>query len=332
MNETERNDIRQYEKDLLERILRCIRQNGGDRLLSSVVLTGSFGRDEPTYVFHDDGTFHLKSDVEIALVFPRMSQKADVEALIRSVSAGFAEDLNLMAISRQRVKKACNFNLSFAEPKYKTVFTFDLFNGSRTIWGQDFISNKKIAVSDIDPYEGKRLVANRIGELTYLQDRGSSQVDREMLRMQWKGKLMLAIASAWLISEGDYVSSYRGQFAKMKEHAQAVEELLGSSFFAEYEKVFLFLRGGGTPYEVSDDNLCAYVRCISDYLSAQGVRKPRINTVSRKIKYCMKYWKAGMPYGPWRFEEKIHQMLIASFCHQREDLADIALVWHRVLY
>ena len=332
MNETEKNDIRQYEKDLLERVLSSILQKGGDCLLSSIVLTGSFGRSEPTYTVREDGSFQLKSDVEIALIFTHTFQKKKVEKLIGAVSAEFEEDLNLMAISEQRVRKACNFNMSFVEPRKKTVFTFDLFNGSKTIWGQELLQLKAISAFDVDPYEGKRLIANRIGELVYLQGNHKTNAGSRELRMQWKGKVMLAIASAWLIITGEYVSPYREQYEKIKRSSRDVNNVLGSAFFAEYEKTFLFLRCNGQPYEVCDNNLYSFVKRMDEHLSSRGINKPRINTVSRRVKYIIKYLKAGMPYGLRNFEEIILQKLIDSFYLQSKDLNDIAQIWHHVLY
>ena len=204
-----------YEEKLIENVISSVEKYGGKNCLSSIILTGSFGRNEPTYAMDADGNLKLKSDVEIAFVFPKSSQKRLVEDLIRSVSSEFNEELNLMAINEKRVRKAYNFNFSVKVPKYKTIFTYDLFNGSRTIWGRNFIQEQTIALTDVDPYEAKRLVANRIGELTYLQN-SANQEEIKYLRLQWKGKLMLAIVSAWLICEDEYVSSYHGQYDKAR--------------------------------------------------------------------------------------------------------------------
>lgn len=133
-----------YEKNLIDNIITSIERHGGRDYFSSIILTGSFGRGEPTYSFSSKGTLQLKSDVEIALVFSKPSQKKAVEKLIRRVSSEFIEELNLMAINERRVRKAYNFNFSLIIPKYKTIFTYDLFNGSRTIWGRDFIEEKKL--------------------------------------------------------------------------------------------------------------------------------------------------------------------------------------------
>lgn len=185
-------DRKTYERDLIENVIASIEKHGGKDCLSSIILTGSFGRGEPTYTVGDDGEPQLKSDVEIALVFPDSSKKQAVEQLIGTVSSEFTEELNLMAINEKRVRKAYNFNFSMRVPKYKTIFTYDLFNGSRTIWGRDFIEENTITVAEIDPYEAKRLVANRIGELVYLQnsaDDSSKDYLRNSGRESWFWRL-----------------------------------------------------------------------------------------------------------------------------------------------
>lgn len=320
-----------YEKKLIDEVIASIEKYGGKSCLSSIILTGSFGRNEPTYSLDSDGGLSLKSDVEIALVFPKLSKKKQVEELIKNVSSEFIEDLNLMPINENRVRKAYNFNFTLRVPKFKTIFTYDLFNGSRTIWGRDFIGEKVIALEDVDPYEAKRLVANRIGELTYLQNSLETE-KKSYFRIQWKGKLILAIVSAWLICEGTYVSSYHGQYDKVKVHADEIESLLGESFLAEYERVFAFLRENGDIYEAPDKHLENYVRRMDSYFGGKKLDRPKVNSVSRILKYMSKYMRTKKQYGIFQFENHILQALITDYSCKDVRLNEDAEVWHRVLY
>ena len=320
-----------YEEKLITKVIASIEKHGGKECLSSIILTGSFGRGEPTYAVGLDGNLHLKSDVEIALIFPDSSQKQIVERLINAVSSEFTEDLNLMTIDEKRLRKAYNFNFSMRVPKYKTIFTYDLFNGSRTIWGKDFIGENTITISEIDPYEAKRLVANRIGELVYLQN-SSDKDNWNYLRKQWKGKLILAIVSAWLICEGEYVSSYHGQYQKLHGKSDMVEKNLGKSFLNEYEKVFCFLRENGSEYDTPDELLTSYVQRMDQYFTQKGIKKPKVNSASRLIKYTVKYIRTGMKYGLTGFENKILQSLITDYWKRSDNLIADADVWHKVLY
>lgn len=324
-------DKAMYEKKLINSVIDSIEKHGGKDYLSSIILTGSFGRGEPTYTVCPDGEPKLKSDVEVALIFPNSSQKKAVEELIQVVSEEFTEDLNLMAINEKRVRKGYNFNFSFRVPKRKTIFTYDLFNGSKTIWGRDFIGEKKVVLEEVDPYEAKRLVANRIGELTYLNN--TAETDRkDYLRMQWKGKLILAIASAWLICEGKYVSSYRSQFGKLKETAWEVEKVIGAGFWREYSKVFFFLREDGEEYELPDSELVIYVKNIDRYFREKGITRPRVNSSSRVLKYAIKYLKTDMRYGVLRFENNILQALISDYWKKSKKINVDADVWYKILY
>lgn len=325
MNRTE------YEKKLFQDIILDIKKHDRNNHISSIILTGSFGRNEPTYIICDDGKFQLKSDIEIAIVFRKATQKNAINQLITEVSENFEENLNLMAINERRVKKAYNFNFALKIPKYKTIFTYDLYNGSKTIWGHDFISEMKIQLPSVDIYEAKRLVANRIGELIYSQYI-TDEHRKDFLRKYWKGKLVLAIASAWLICEGEYVSSYHGQYNKIRRLVRKVENQVGKEFVKEYERVFDFLRDNGPEYEVTDKVLRGYVKKISEYFAIYGIKKTKINCSSRKVKYYVKYLKTGMKYGLIGFEDKILQALITDYYEDNPRLDEDAGTWYKVLY
>lgn len=320
-----------YQDNLVSRVIESIENHGGNNCLSSIVLTGSFGRGEPTFESGSDGELHLKSDVEIALIFPHSNQKTAVDEIINSVSSEFSEDLNLMAINEKRIRKAYNFNFSMKSPKYKTIFTFDLFNGSKTVWGRDFIGEKDIRIADVDIYEAKRLIANRIGELIYLQN-NSKEDEKDYLRIQWKGKLMLAIVSAWLICEGKYVSSYHGQYKRINQSKNAVSNQFGSQFLEEYDKVFSFLRENGEKYELPDDLLIQYVKQMDKVFKERKISSPKVNSFSRFAKYFVKYIKSGAKYGICGFEDSILQSLITDYCNKSDKITEDANAWHNVLY
>ena len=320
-----------YEKKIIQDIIYTIVNKGGKKYLSSIILTGSFGRGEPTFEIGSDGKIQLKSDVEIALIFSKSLQKRVINNFITSITKEFEEDLNLMAINEKRIHKVFNFNFTLIEPKYKTIFTYDLFNGSKTIWGNDLIGKIKVPLESIDLYEAKRLVANRIGELIYLQSTTDTN-QKKYLKMQWKGKLMLAIVSAWLICKGEYVSSYHGQFNKIMNSRREIEKQLGSGFFDEYGKTFRFLRESGEAYETSDEILKNYVHQIDILFKKLDIRKPKINSFSRLMKYRIKYLKTDMKYGLYGFENCILQSLISDYYEGNPKLYEDAKIWHIVLY
>lgn len=321
----------EYEKSLIQKIISSIKCNGGDRYLSSIILTGSFGRGEPTYSIDTYGNFQLKSDIEIALIYPKSVRKRDVLNLIKCVSEEFNEDLNLMPLTEKRVRKGHNFNFSLKEPRYKTIFTYDLYNGSYTIWGKDFISQKQILLDSIDIYEAKRIVANRIAELCYLCNNSKTK-DIEYITMQWKGKVLLAIASAFLICQGMYKSSYRKQFDCIINNKDSVEKVLGDGFVEEYKKVFEALRENGSSYEVQECDLMKYVERIDNIFQNNLLKKSRVNNISRYIKYIIKYIVQGQWYGLFNYENEILSSVIKEYYNGDNKLLKTSRVWYQVLH
>lgn len=320
-----------YEEKLIDGIIASVEKHGGNDCLSSIVLTGSFGRGEPTYFTESNGELKLKSDVEIALIYPNLFQKKQIQRLMHNVSAEFEENLNLMPLNENRVRKTYNFNFSFRVPKYKTIFTYDFFNGSKTIWGRNFLKEKNISLAEVDPYEAKRLVANRIGELVYLSGYENGK-EKDFLRKQWKGKLVLAIASAWLICNREYVSSYSEQNENLKKNVEKIEKLMGEGFWNEYDAAFSFLRESGEVYEIPDYKLMDYIKRIDQYFNEKNLKIPKVNSTSRRIKYIVKYCKTGMKYGIIGFENNILQALIEDYWKQSKRVFEDADIWYRVLY
>ena len=320
----------EYTAKLLNEIIAFIEQNRGEEILSSIVLTGSFGRGEPTWEVDADGNAILKSDVEIALVRKPSVRNKEALDLCHKLWNHFQEDLSLMVFSERRIKNAHNLNHSLWETRYKTIFTFDIFNGSKTIWGKDFLKSKRITIDAIDPYEAKRIVGNRIGELMYLtEDEGKND---DYTRKQWKGKVMLAICSAWLVIQKEYVSGYHSQYDRIIDNDAAKKEL-GGDFIDDYKKTFEFLRESGIPFEVSDASLRKYVERISELFDSNGIKQPKVNNIARIIKNTLRYIKTGCKFGFVHFENNIISSLISQFEQgETERLRYTAQVWHNSIY
>ncbi len=321
--------IKKYENNLINKIIEKILEKNGEKYLTSIVLTGSFGRNEPTYII-ENNSFKLKSDIEIALIYKKEKYKKQVKDIIEKTSKLFDEDLNLMAISEKRIKKIMNFNSSIIVPKRKTLFTFDLYNGSKTIWGEKLIENKKVTLNEVDKYESKRIVANRIAEYSYLYNSKNDKNDFELL--QWKGKIVLSIGTAILLCEDKYTSSYHEQYKNIKNNIGLINEIVGNDFFKDYEKIFLYLRENATPYEIPEEKLKKYVKKVNLYFQSKKLTKSKVNSLSRLIKYYYKYFKTSKKCSFINLEERILQNVIDCFCNNYSRLIEVSIVWHNVLY
>ncbi len=321
-------NISEYENNLISNIIKSIEKHGGKKLLSSIILTGSFGRKEPTYSIKENGLFFLKSDIEIALICQKNIYRKQINQLIKNVSAEFNEDLNLMQLSEKRVKKAYNFNYSIFIPKYKTLFTYDLFNGSYTIWGKDFLKNSNVTLESIDLYEAKRIVANRIGELEFL-----SETNNDYAVQQWKCKLLLAIVTSWLILNKQYVSSYYGQYEQAYININSLINIFGEDFWKDYNGAFQFLRKNGDEYIIKENNLRRYVMKISKLFEENNLKVSKVNSLSRKIKYIFKYIKSTKKFNIYNLEDRILQGLIDYYqTNDNLKIKKIAKMWHEILY
>ena len=318
----------EYSKKLIDNVVKSILNLGGADMLTSIILTGSFGRGEPTWTEDGKGNVELKSDVEIALIRKSSVCQSRVVELIEKLKKEYKEDLNPMSFNESRVKNAYNYNYTLIAPRYKTLLTFDLFNGSKTIWGHDYLSEKKVSIEEVDPFEAKRLVANRIGELVYL----TQNDENNYVRKQWKGKLMLAIGSAWLILKKIYVSSYHGQYSLIANDKSIAIEL-GNDFIDDYKRVFIFLRDRGEEYEVIDNTLREYVARINRLFANYNVGRPKVTNTLRWVKYFKKYIRTGCSYGYLGFENKILCSLISQYEQgDTERLQRTSHTWHNCIY
>ena len=111
-----------------------------------------------------------------------------------------------------------------------------------------------------------------------------------------------------------------------------MDSAIGKGFSANLSKVFYFLREDGEFYEVDDQLIRSYVQHIDIYLRKCGIKKPKVNSVSRYIKYALKYLKCKAPYGIRDFEDKILQYLISNYMNNDLSVVNASVIWHNVLY
>lgn len=324
----EKINRKKYQNNLYDRLLKSFEYHGVLNVITSVIITGSFGRDEETYEVTED-SIKLKSDVEIGVVYKTIKAGKFIWSKLDNIYNEFEEELNIMPLMERRMIKALNSNQSIISPKYKTMLTFDIFNGSKTIWGYDYINKKNVTINELDKYEAKRIVANRIGELTYLLKKEPENV---YLKYQWYGKLMLAIGSAWLICNSKYASSATVQMQEILNNKEKINNLLGKSFVDEYYKCFMFLRQNGSVYKVKDQGLRMYIKNINQFLKKQELNKSLTTSTTRHIKYLRNYIKSREKCEFWNMENYILQGLIESYQNNSNDLYKFSNIWHNIIY
>lgn len=316
--------IAEYEKTLFSDIVSAVMQHEYSSYIDSIVLTGSFGRGEPTYLFEGDD-FTLKSDVEIALVFTNHQEK--IYKVIKAVKPNFKEDLNFMTIRKQRVVRKFNFNYGIVSPKYNTIFMYDFYNGSKVLYGNATNIEYGIDIDWLDPYEGKRIVANRIAEMVYL-----SKFQDKYTNMQWKCKIVLAIVSAWLMQKKLYVSSYFAQRNAVREHEKEFTSIYGKDFLSMYYKAFSLLRMAGEMFEFDDKLLHESVTVFYEDNKEFYSKKSNTTGLVRHMKIILKYIKKYKNLNIFNLEDRILDSIIRYYCEDSEELEDMAEMWHNVIY
>lgn len=318
--------VESYMNRLVKKIIDKI-DSSDNRCLSSVILTGSLGRNEGT--FHMDYSTSdvvLDSDVELALVY-KFGMKKRAEVIRNRLIKDFNEEINPMVISESRVRNGYNFNYSIMRPKYFSIFMYDLYYGSRTIWGKNLLCK---SIQTYDKYEAKRIVANRIGELIYLETAiPGNPLD---LINQWEAKLLLAIGSAYCILESAYVSQYKEQNKFIVENKNKVNKLLGEDFAYDYNLAYLYLREGLACCKFSREKLQKYVENIKVLFDKSGISTARINSCSRKLKYAISCVKFKINMNPFNCEERIIDSLVNYFISGDSRINLVAQYWKYVLY
>ena len=71
---------------------------------------------------------------------------------------------------------------------------------------------------------------------------------------------------------------------------------------------------------------------MDSYFGGKKLDRPKVNSVSRILKYMSKYMRTKKQYGIFRFENHILQALITDYSCKDVRLNEDAEVWHRVLY
>ena len=312
---------KELESKIIENILIELKKINIFKYMESMILTGSFGRSEETFI-ENNGQIMLKSDIEIGLLPKNLYCFFKIKKILKKFNNVFDYDLNIMLITKRRIKNANNFNFSFFKPKKHSVFTYDLYNGSYTIWGVNLIKRKQIS---IDPYEAKRIVANRIGELLQ-KDIGTESY------LQWKSKLMLAIGTAYLILINCYTSKYIEQYDVIKNVSKELNSFFGNSFFDNYEKSFNYLRKDGVVFDLDESLLREYVFLIKRKIDDRNIKKNSINSFGRIIKYHFKYWKINHNPFVYNLEDKVLSELIGSYSLNLNNKFYYSKIWYSVFY
>lgn len=320
----------EYTKDLLQEIVDKIVSDQASKYILAIIVTGSFGRNEPMYERNCDGSLYLRSDIEIGLVYSNHYHVRDIYRLIDKVETNTSEALELLLFQERRMRCVQNYNYSMGIPKKKTLFTYDVFNSAYTVWGRDYLKESKVFLNEVDLYEAKKIVANRIAEYCCFMHRGLD-ISLEDYKVQWKAKILIAVGTAWLICIGKYKSIYADQYKIIACLRTEAMKLFGEDFLTDYSLAYQYLRKGGAIYDISDVHLRHYVQKINSIFNEMHLTKSRCKSLSKNIRMFKRFLSHGLKYGI-RFEDKIYQLIIDYYIKDNPAIQKVSKDWFNILY
>ena len=168
----------------------------------SIILTGSFGREEGT-VIEENGKLKFLSDCEIAVIPYKYILN---RSKINEFKSNFYDRTGLK-VGIGGVTLSFYLMIPFINKKMKpTMANYDLKYGSKVIYGKNYLERiPNFKREDIPLWEGIRLLFNRMAEA--LEHFSFENPNKEMIF--WTNKIVLACQDALLLSLGKYHHSYR---------------------------------------------------------------------------------------------------------------------------
>jgi len=177
----------------------------------SIVLTGSFGRDEPAVTINE-GKLKFLSDCEICIVPNRYIPKKSIEKIKSNLSKMTGLNLTITRSIGLWIYSSLPVpNIISSKIWKRSIQRYDLKHGSKIIYGENCLQRTPdFKPEDIPLWEGIRLVFNRMAEaLKYFSIDGLYTPEEEMELIYWISKIIIACQDALLLSIGKYHPSYK---------------------------------------------------------------------------------------------------------------------------
>ena len=172
-------------------------------------------------------------------------------------------------------------------------------------------------------------MANRIGELTFTRE-DQTHNDRQV--KQWEGKLLLALGTAYCIMCDAYKSPYSAQYQFIVDNKDKVESTLGLGFVEDYTQAYSYLRLGINIYNVDSGRLNGYVERLNTAMNSDDYTKPKINSISRKIKYALACIIKKASLNPLTCETEILDNLIHCYITKDSNISKYSRCWKNIIY
>ncbi len=195
----------------------------------AIILAGSFGRGEGCATI-ENNQVKILSDYEIGIVTSKAWKLSSIKHLSVELSQELYADVSTFWVTPSRLKHNRNKNFSLGNSP-PTIFAYDMKAGSIVLYGTQYLKDNRIQSNHLPPWEGLRLLFNRLGELLFQPEREQfrswvcNQDDGVKLPL---AKPLLSAVDGLIVASGDYVSSAKGRlqlFLKGGKYQQQSQEL-----------------------------------------------------------------------------------------------------------
>ena len=183
--------------------------------LNAVVLTGSLARGEGTWLnggslvrLAGDADFLGVFDDRAALPTPDRVAQLKREAKEHLASAGIEANIGLSPVSASYLRRL-----------RPAILSYELITHGKVVWGDPHILNlvPAFAASEIPTDDGFRLLMNRMIELLEIVCEHDTLAANAREIPYRAMKLWLDMATSYLLFERQYVPTYRGRAARLRE-------------------------------------------------------------------------------------------------------------------
>jgi hypothetical protein len=212
----------------------CDKVTESINLVESIILYGSYGRDEGSWYQDNEGNYQPYNDYDILLILDKKLPDNELESLKKKL----LEKIDIRWIDISQMTK---IELTKLKP---SIFNYDLKYGSKVIYGDDSVLDliPSINSSELPLVEGEVLFITRLWTLLgCLDDKGfnidRSDEDVRFFRNQM-AKAVLAVIDVLLLQKKAYHTSYKQRIQNFIDFYPEKEELCEISRWALKEKLF----------------------------------------------------------------------------------------------
>lgn len=217
----------------------------------------------------------LLGDVEVGVVTTRPWRKREVRAVAADVGKAHDVEIDAFLVTRTRLRRGLHKNIGLST-RSASVFAYEISTAARWLYGRDDVECKVWRASDIHPWEGVRLILNRLGEgAPWLLADDISSSSRE--RSRWLVKTLTAAGDALLLSGGQFAPSY-GARAKLWDLHGRTFLADGSGRAAVAQAFRARVEGLAAPFDVDETVWIHVARAgVEAGLAASGCRLPTVD-------------------------------------------------------